>query len=159
MVHSDGSACGEYGPDIDVRGPDAEFMAHARADIPALIAEVRTLRGKIDGYDRECHEVEQTLGKVLGYPWYKDSLDVFPDATEAEGVCTGEHVPASIAAEAAGVILRLRAENAALRSVANAAAVLVGNHNAGVTLLDQSFTEHATDLITAVRAWQKDQPK
>lgn len=33
-VHSDGSACGEYGPDIDVHGPDAKLIAAA----PDLLA-------------------------------------------------------------------------------------------------------------------------
>lgn len=43
VVHSDGSAAGEYGPDIDVNGPDANLIAHAPTDIAALLAEVRRL--------------------------------------------------------------------------------------------------------------------
>ena len=43
-VHTDGSAMGEYTPDIDVNGPDAAFIAAARQDVPALVAEVRRLR-------------------------------------------------------------------------------------------------------------------
>ena len=46
-------------------------------------------------------EVCQTLGKALGYPWYKDDQKNFPGATERDGVCVGEHVAESIAMEAA----------------------------------------------------------
>lgn len=46
-------------------------------------------------------EICQTLGKVLGYPWFKDDLKNFPDATEKNGVCVGEHVAETIAEEAA----------------------------------------------------------
>ncbi len=53
------------------------------------------------------HEVEQTLGQALGYPWYKDDQKNFPGATEADGVCTGDHVVETIAAEAANRIKAL----------------------------------------------------
>lgn len=53
-------------------------------------------------------EVCQTLGKALGYPWYKDDQKNFPGATEEHGVCVGEHVAESIAAEAAKRIEALR---------------------------------------------------
>jgi hypothetical protein len=46
-------------------------------------------------------EIDQMCGKALGYPWYKDDLKNFPSATEADGVCTGEHVAVSIVAELA----------------------------------------------------------
>jgi len=61
-------------------------------------ARVRKLE---DGMARDNDEICQTLGRVLGYPWYKDDQKNFPGATEADGVCVGEHVAASIAAEAA----------------------------------------------------------
>jgi len=60
-----------------------------------------------DTYYKTAHEVEQRLGKALGYPWYKDDLQNFPDATEADGVCVGDHVPESIAAAAANRIRKL----------------------------------------------------
>ena len=56
-------------------------------------------------------EIEQRLGKALGYPWYKDDPKNFPDATEKDGVCVGAHVAESLAAEAASVIIKLRKEN------------------------------------------------
>ena len=54
-------------------------------------------------------EICQVLGKALGwYPWYKDDQKNFPGATEADGVCVGEHVAESMADEVAGEIKRLR---------------------------------------------------
>jgi hypothetical protein len=55
-------------------------------------------------------EVCQRLGKALGYPWFKDDQENFTGATEESGVCTGEHVAESIAAEAARRIGNLEAE-------------------------------------------------
>jgi hypothetical protein len=49
----------------------------------------------------------QTLGKVLGFPWYKDDLDLFPGATEADGVCIGDHVAETMAVQAADRIRHL----------------------------------------------------
>ena len=48
-----------------------------------------------------ANEVEQTLGKALGYPYYSDDQKNFPGTTEADGVCVGDHVPESLLAEAA----------------------------------------------------------
>ena len=56
---------------------------------------------------QEFHEIEQTLGKALGYPWFKDDQKNFPGATDADGVCVGDHVAASLAMEAADKILTL----------------------------------------------------
>lgn len=53
------------------------------------------LRATIAGYEAECAEIDQTLGRALGYP---------PNPDGAPGVCTGDHTPASLAAEAAGRI-------------------------------------------------------
>lgn len=54
------------------------------------------------------HEIQQTLGKVLGYPWYKDDPENFPDAKEADGVCVGEHTSETLASEAAALIAKLQ---------------------------------------------------
>jgi hypothetical protein len=61
---------------------------------------------KIEGYIRECYEVEQALGKALGYPYVDHT--VCPDCHPVTGctcgnpeVCVGEHTPSSIAEEAA----------------------------------------------------------
>lgn len=59
-------------------------------------------------------ETGQTLGKALGYPRYKDDPTNFPGATEADGVCVGEHVPETLAMEAA---VRFAELEAALRAL------------------------------------------
>lgn len=61
------------------------------------------------GYSKTQHEIKQVLGKALGnYPWYKDDQKNFPSATDADGVCVGEHVAETIAEEAADVIVHLK---------------------------------------------------
>lgn len=62
--------------------------------LQALIVEVR-------GYQHHLRECEQIAGKALGYPWFKDDQTNFPGATEADGVCIGEHVGDTIAEELA----------------------------------------------------------
>ena len=62
---------------------------------------------------RNCHmkgesEIEQILGQVLDYPWYKDDQKNFPGATEETGVCVGEHVPITLAMEASRKISEQR---------------------------------------------------
>ena len=56
---------------------------------------------EIEALRKESWEVEQILGKALGYPWYKDDKKNFPDATEADGVCVGEHTTVTLAMEIA----------------------------------------------------------
>ena len=55
----------------------------------------------------ELEKIEQILGKALGYPWYKDDLDIFPKATEADGVCVGIETAWSLAMIAADKIKEL----------------------------------------------------
>lgn len=69
--------------------------------------EVRELRA---GLITQSHIIEQVLGQALGYPWYKDDPKNFPDATEADGVCVGDHVAESLADQAARIIRELREE-------------------------------------------------
>ena len=64
------------------------------------------------------NDVCQTLGKALGYPWFKDDQKNFPGATEADGVCVGEHVAGSIADEAAAKIVELKQREAKWREPA-----------------------------------------
>jgi len=57
---------------------------------------------------RILDDVQQIAGKALGYPWYKDDPVNFPDATEADGVCIGEHVAETIVEELAKAYTALR---------------------------------------------------
>ena len=56
---------------------------------------------------KESQEIEQILGKALGYPWFKDDPKNFPNATQADGVCVGPNTAASLAMEAADMIKNL----------------------------------------------------
>lgn len=66
-----------------------------------------TIDERVFGFQQEMRAVEQILGQALGYPWYKDNPEAWPDATDADGVCVGEHTPYTLAKEAAMVILSL----------------------------------------------------
>ena len=67
-----------------------QHVAHRASD---RIAE---LEGLIAKYQEEMNLIEQLAGKALGYPWFKDDQKNFPGATEADGVCIGEHVAYTI---------------------------------------------------------------
>ena len=63
----------------------------------------------------QSHSIEQTLGQMLGYPWYKDDQKNFPGATEKDGVCVGECTPEDLAQEAADKIRELQAKVTSLQ--------------------------------------------
>jgi hypothetical protein len=81
-------------------------------DIDAMQSRIKHLE---TAGARENDEICQTLGKALGYPWFKDDQANFPGADKSHGVCVGEHVAVTIADEAARRIAALEAENARLR--------------------------------------------
>jgi hypothetical protein len=91
---------------------DGEIMPLARhravvAQLQALRARDEVEAGRIrQAYDVLSHEVEQTLGKALHYPAY--GPDWFDDGQPDGSVCVGDHVPESLACEAAETIERLR---------------------------------------------------
>jgi hypothetical protein len=68
----------------------------------------------IDKSRKESEEIEQILGKALGYPYFRDDPKNFPSATEADGVCVGDHTAWSLAMCAADRIKELeeKLENA-----------------------------------------------
>ena len=65
----------------------------------------------IDKSRKESEEIEQILGKALGYPWYTDDPKNFPTATEAHGVCVGIETAWSLAMIAADRIRELEERN------------------------------------------------
>ena len=65
----------------------------------------------LDAERRERRAVEQIAGQALGYPWFKDDQKNFPGATEADGVCIGEHVAGTIVQELASKRATLQADN------------------------------------------------
>lgn len=87
---------------------DAEFFVAACKDVPALLSEFERVK---DAYFRLSYDVEQTLGRALGYPRYCDDQKNFPGSTDADGVCVGDHVPGSLAMEAADRIRQLESQS------------------------------------------------
>ena len=64
----------------------------------------------IDKLRKESEEIEQILGKALGYPWFKDDPKNFPNATETDGVCVGVETVWSLAMIAADKIKELQSK-------------------------------------------------
>lgn len=84
----------------------AKMRNEYEAERTQLLARIEHLQ---TGYMAELNVVEQALGAALGYPRYCDDQVNFPGTTEADGVCVGEHVAGTIAMEAAGKIVKLKA--------------------------------------------------
>jgi hypothetical protein len=78
--------------------------------IDKLFGDIQKLKDVRDKMIKESQEIEQILGKALGYPWYKDDPKNFPNATEADGVAVGDHTAWSLAIEAADKIKELQNE-------------------------------------------------
>lgn len=76
-----------------------------------------------DGILKNNQEIEQTCGKVLGYPWFKDDQKNFPGSIENDGVCVGDHVAETIVSELAKrhreALARIKRLEEALRRIAN----------------------------------------
>jgi len=84
--------------DSKYRVCDADFVRQLERELNAAQQRIKRLR---DGIAKQNLEIEQTCGKVLDYPWFKDDQKNFPGATEKDGVCVGDHVAETIAAELA----------------------------------------------------------
>jgi len=127
----------------------------------------------LKGYQKECFDVEQTLGIALKYPRYMDDQKAFPGTTDADGVCVGENTPASIAMEAAQKIIALEARVKELEETSisktvfdNMAAELIQAQRAQISIFDMDYPPRAEqgspnnsggmlDLLTAedVNRW------
>jgi hypothetical protein len=71
QIHSDGSACGEYGADIDVHGPDAKLIAAAPDMLQALIGLVVWSK-RSNGTSKEVvDKAKSAIEKATGQPWQK----------------------------------------------------------------------------------------
>jgi hypothetical protein len=78
-----------------------------------LAVEMENLRRIRDAMGREYYEVDQILGKALGFP------EAYPDVSDVNdgSVVTGEHIVVSLAGAAAEKITETARENAALREL------------------------------------------
>ena len=82
----------------------------------------------IQKYKKESEEIEQILGKALGYPWFKDDQCNFPNATEADGVAVGDHTAWSLAMEAADKIKHLEKQLNEALNIAEMIAISINQY-------------------------------
>lgn len=73
----------------------------------ARVAELESPAAVSELLSRQNDAISQTLGKALGFRWYKDDQANFPGSTEENGVCVGDHVAESLAEMAAKEIEKL----------------------------------------------------
>ena len=84
-------------------------------ELARLRAEVERLTREYDGRTKTCREVEEIAGRALGYPRFCDDQTNFPGATDADGVCIGDHVTETIVEELANRVRMLTKEAHVLR--------------------------------------------
>lgn len=65
-VHSDGSAGGEYGPDVDVNGPDGRLLAAAPDLLAACEDMLHDLRQRAMPSPSCVHKVQDAVAKAKG---------------------------------------------------------------------------------------------
>jgi hypothetical protein len=94
------NGCGKrYGHSPDCRSIDA---SNAKL--------IESLFYQNDSYAKEYRNVEQILGKVLGYPAFRDDPKNFPNHSKDDDlVCVGDSTTSSLAMEAANKIKELSA--------------------------------------------------
>lgn len=113
MAQEQKVSCEQQARDILERLGVEDAQAYSAGDlveIANLIRDRERLLFLRDAIVRQNDEVTQTLAQAIGYPWYKDDQENFPGATEANGVCVGDHVAESLAMEAAKLIRSQRQE-------------------------------------------------
>jgi len=118
-IHTDKDKDAQPSLEISIFADKSYVRLTEYQKLQAAVAERDRL---LKGYQLENWEAGQVLGKALGYPWYKDDPVIFPECTEAEGVCIGEHTTVTIAMEAAQ---RLAERDTALTIVADIADNLI----------------------------------
>jgi len=101
-----------------------------RQRVAELEAEAKRLK---DAGHKLAHEVEQTAGVALGYPRYCDDQELFPGATDADGVCVGEHVAQTVVSELARKYGEAQAEAKRLRDIPENTAVVDAAFEAWLT--------------------------
>lgn len=122
-----------------------------------LQARAEAAEAKIKGYQYHLRECEQIAGRALGYPWFKDDQSNFSGATEADGVCVGEHIGDTIVEELATKYRAAEAENLALREALFVAAPHhQGGHSRSGSMIAKAlgvpFPVSCPDLVSKARA-------
>lgn len=85
----------------EIQSDDGVANAAIHEAAQRLEQQSEKIKRLYEGILKNNQEIEQTCGKVLGYPWFKDDQKNFPGATEKDGVCVGDHVGATIVSELA----------------------------------------------------------
>ena len=133
--------------------PEESALVGARLDVAWLLAEVDRLRHALIATE---HEVCQTLGAALGYPFAPG-----PDGKEdsSAGICVGEHVAGSLALEAAAklrgalTLLSPAVGDVAMGFEAQAAKLCPGDESPAAMrwTSDRSYEVHACPLCQSPR--------
>jgi hypothetical protein len=66
--------CGEPAEHDGIAAEDAEFIAHAREDIPALLADRQALIEQVDALVEGFEELERVVRAMLSHAWW-DGVD------------------------------------------------------------------------------------
>lgn len=85
----------------EIQSDDGVANAAIQEAAQRLEQQSEKIKRLYEGILKNNQEIEQTCGKVLGYPWFKDDQKNFPGATEKDGVCVGDHVGETIVSELA----------------------------------------------------------
>lgn len=92
----------------------AASWSHVIQDRDSKDTEIAELRSDNARLIRACsmqqNEIQQTLGRALGYPRLCEDQKNFPGSTDSDGVCIGDHVAETLAMEAAERIKRLETD-------------------------------------------------
>lgn len=123
---------------------ERELRIQAVSCLPALLAELDALRATVRGYQTELAEVDQTLGRALGYPTAGPEI-----GGDHSTVCTGESTPASLAAEAERELDRRRWQLAAARADALREAAAMASSESDQAATGWGCQAHASPGIAA----------
>lgn len=101
---------------IAAHNKQAELIDKLKQELDAALTLAEIATKARDDVKKELEEIEQILAKALGYPWFKDDQENFPNATEADGVAVGDHTAWSLACEAADKIKEQKEEISGLHA-------------------------------------------
>lgn len=118
-------------------GSQYDIDLNDRDDIKELKARVKFVTDAAATINRE---VCQVLGKVLGFPWFKDDQKNFPGATEADGICEGDMVAEAMADLAAQTITDLKEKLRIAEAAAERRGRAMGLREASKIAADEKLT-------------------
>lgn len=135
----------DHGVEVSKLRAKLDDIERQRDDVTRQLTHIRA------GAARANNRIEQILGAALGYPRYCDDPTNFPGATEADGVCVGDHVAESLAEEAARRIVALEGGKMAGAESSTDYRFLY-NELAATQLRDRARLDVARDALGKLRA-------